>query len=225
MKFLRRTYKPPPFSFNDTRTGVPVILLCRSTPEDLADECDLWLHECAASSADGTFTHSKEEICTMASPESCLSYFEGKRSPSASNLSSYYLQRRGPTSLGGRSTRYVELTSEGLVTGKLRPSAKLNWSKLGVILGWNTLGWVSAYVVCRAVMKARTHGLWAPRIANDGAGGNPVAVGGNGAGERAGMAVINSLPIADIATSAGAAGVGGRSAEDVTGVEVRATWG
>ena len=87
------------------------------------------------------------------------------------------------------------------------------------------MGWVSAYVVCRAVMKARTHGLWAPRIANDGAGGNPVAVGGNGAGERAGRAVINSLPLADIATSAGAAGVGGRSAEDVTGVEVRATWG
>ena len=161
----------------------------------------------------------------MAAPESCSPYFEGKQKPTPSNLWSYYRKQRGTIALDGGDAGYAKLTGFASVMGKLRPSSRLSESKLGVLLGWNTLGWVSAYLVCRAVKKARTRGLREARIVNDGAGGNPVAVGGNGAGERAGMTVINSLPIADIATSAGAAGVGGRSAEDVTGVEVRATWG
>ena len=161
----------------------------------------------------------------MAAPESCSPYFEGKRKPTPSNLSSYYRKQRSPMVLGGGDAGYAKLTGGASVMGKLRPSSRLSVSKLGVLLGWNTLGWVSACLVCRAVKKARTRGLREALIANDGADGNPVGVGENGAGEGDGMAVINEPVVADMAAGGGAAGVSGFSAEDVAGVEVSAVWG
>ena len=161
----------------------------------------------------------------MAVPESCSPYFEGKQKPTPSNLWSYYRKQRGTIALDGGDAGYAKLAGGASVMGKLRPSSRLSESKLGVLLGWNTLGWVSAYLACRAVKKARTRGLREARIVNDGAGGNPVGVGENGAGEGDGMAVINEPVVADMAAGGGAAGVSGFSAEDVAGVEVSAVWG
>lgn len=189
----------------------------------MEEECDLWLHECATSSADGAFTSVKEQICAMAAPERCSSYLEGNPRLSPSSLWSTYRKRQGPLALGGRSAGDLELTRGVSATANLWEFATKSVPKLGVVLAWNILGWMSAYLVCCVVKKVRARGWRLARAAND-AGGNPVAFDGNGNGEIASGAVMNE-PAVGVAASESATGVGGSGAENIEVVEVRGVGG
>lgn len=144
----------------------------------------------------------------MAAPESCSAYLEGKRKPTPSSLWSYSGKCRGPIVLGGRSAGYVQLTTGVSVTGQLRPSARLSAHNLAVLLGWNKFGWVSTYLVCRAVKKVSARVVRVARVANDGAvGGDSVAAGGNGGVGPPVAAVIKTAVVASRVGGAGAENV------------------
>lgn len=153
----------------------------------------------------------------MAAPKSCSAYLEGKRKLTSSILWSYSGKHQGPIALRGQSAGYVQLTSSVSLMGQLRPSARLSVHNLSVLLGWNTFGWVSAYLVCRAINKARARVSRVARVANDGAvDGNPGTAGGSGGsvGPLSG-AVINAAVVADVASKGSASRVRGADAKNV----------